>query len=813
MAIIQISKIQIRSGNLVDLPQLSEAEMGFASDAKQLFIGKTSTNENIEVLTGYSSLDFSQVVGSGGSNMNITAPIQDGQVMTYDISDNSWTNRGGTAPGNINLGSISNIRIANGAQGYVLSTDGLGNLSWTSKGTLYANIIAISTSNTFAAGSFVIGDDYQILVLGNTNWGLAGAVATAVVTGSIAETIPVDGTGTMTVTGATSGLLTVGAQLEGTGVVPGTTITSFLSGTGGLGTYVVSNNTVVNSTTISAFLSGYSFTATSAGSGTGTAFSASIMTVANTTPYTSDLAVTITGLQGTASTGINGKRFYVKVDPNFTGAGAGSGNVTLYTDQAMNTLLELDLDTANSLASYTNAPNAIATSMIYGGSGSFAGGANGTIQFNNNDISDGAPGFIYDLPHANVNLTGNLNATINLVAAGQLKSKIVTGTSPIVVTSTTFVPNLYVSQANTVDAVDTSTNHTYFPTFVYSSTANANYAVYSNTNLQYNAFTNELFSSNLRGIFANGTSNISIPSSGGNVNTSVGGVANIFVVTSTGANLAGTANVTGNANVGNLSTPGLITATGNITGGNLKTTGTANIGTLLVTGTTNLNNVGNITITGGSNGQVLMRPGTTDGVVAWGIPFANGLVNSTSDPYTSTSNILFAGSGPMAVVNISAGGVPNRLIIMGSQLGGNGGGQLNGSWSLGTGSTLEATYADLAEYYTADAIYETGTVLEFGGDNEVTLASDGSSRVAGVVSTNPAYVMNSMCKGDYPVAIALQGRIPVKVRGTIQKGDMLISGGNGYARPSNSPIIGTIIGKSLENFSGVGIIEVSVSRN
>ena len=58
MAIVQISKIQQRAGNLVDLPQLDEAEFGWASDTRRLFIGKTTPNENIEVLTGYSNISF-----------------------------------------------------------------------------------------------------------------------------------------------------------------------------------------------------------------------------------------------------------------------------------------------------------------------------------------------------------------------------------------------------------------------------------------------------------------------------------------------------------------------------------------------------------------------------------------------------------------------------------------------------------------------------------------------------------------------------------------------------------------------------------
>jgi len=73
--------------------------------------------------------------------------------------------------------------------------------------------------------------------------------------------------------------------------------------------------------------------------------------------------------------------------------------------------------------------------------------------------------------------------------------------------------------------------------------------------------------------------------------------------------------------------------------------------------------------------------------------------------------------------------------------------------------------------------------------------------------------MNSQCKGDYIVALALQGRVPCKVRGTVHKGDMLVSAGEGYARPMIHPYIGSVIGKSLENFDGTeGIIEVAVGR-
>jgi len=118
------------------------------------------------------------------------------------------------------------------------------------------------------------------------------------------------------------------------------------------------------------------------------------------------------------------------------------------------------------------------------------------------------------------------------------------------------------------------------------------------------------------------------------------------------------------------------------------------------------------------------------------------------------------------------------------------------------GTATAAQYADLAEKYVADQEYEPGTVLEFGGEFEVTLAEDGSNRLAGIVSTAPAYLMNSECVGTYVVALALQGRAPCKVRGKISKGDMLMSAGDGYARKAISPQIGTIIGKALADFDG-----------
>jgi hypothetical protein len=129
--------------------------------------------------------------------------------------------------------------------------------------------------------------------------------------------------------------------------------------------------------------------------------------------------------------------------------------------------------------------------------------------------------------------------------------------------------------------------------------------------------------------------------------------------------------------------------------------------------------------------------------------------------------------------------------------------------------SVNANYADLAEKYVADAEYAPGTVLMFGGDKEVTqCVHDLCSRVAGVVSTTPAYLMNSGLEGEHTVELALTGRVPTRVRGPILKGDLMVSAGDGHARAEGLPQVGTVIGKALEDFDGdSGVIEVVVGKH
>jgi hypothetical protein len=134
-------------------------------------------------------------------------------------------------------------------------------------------------------------------------------------------------------------------------------------------------------------------------------------------------------------------------------------------------------------------------------------------------------------------------------------------------------------------------------------------------------------------------------------------------------------------------------------------------------------------------------------------------------------------------------------------------------WSTFYGVSTQAKYADLAENYQADSNYTPGTVLEFGGTQEVTIATELTKRVAGVVSSNPAHLMNGGLQGANVVPMALQGRVPCKVTGSVQKGDLMVSAGFGYARADNNAQLGQVIGKALADFTGAkGQIEIVVGR-
>ena len=143
----------------------------------------------------------------------------------------------------------------------------------------------------------------------------------------------------------------------------------------------------------------------------------------------------------------------------------------------------------------------------------------------------------------------------------------------------------------------------------------------------------------------------------------------------------------------------------------------------------------------------------------------------------------------------------------------------SGNFSAGTitATATQAQYADLAENYVADADYEPGTVVVFGGNEEITVTDDANSpRVAGVISTDPAHLMNSTCEGVFVNAVALRGRVPVKCLGVVKKGDILITSHiAGVAMVASDPhFVGAacIIGKAISTklHDAEGVVEVLV---
>jgi hypothetical protein len=122
--------------------------------------------------------------------------------------------------------------------------------------------------------------------------------------------------------------------------------------------------------------------------------------------------------------------------------------------------------------------------------------------------------------------------------------------------------------------------------------------------------------------------------------------------------------------------------------------------------------------------------------------------------------------------------------------------------------------ADLAENYLSDRQYPAGAVLMFGGSAEVTLAEANTTKVAGIISTAPAHLMNGALQGASVLPLALIGRVPCMIIGPVTKGDLMVSAGMGYAKTNNNPIIGTVIGKALEDFPQTtkGMIEVAVGK-
>jgi hypothetical protein len=179
---------------------------------------------------------------------------------------------------------------------------------------------------------------------------------------------------------------------------------------------------------------------------------------------------------------------------------------------------------------------------------------------------------------------------------------------------------------------------------------------------------------------------------------------------------------------------------------------------------------------------------------------------------SSGGNITFTVAGT-AIAGISTAGIFNQ--------------QSNGVGNIGSATTYfntvfakatSAQYADLAENYVADQEYPVGTVIMIGGAKEVRSSSAyHSTKIIGTVSDKPAYIMNSGLQAEHVVTVALTGRVPCQVVGTIQRGDLLVASELHGIATVLDPVSyqpGCVIGKALEEYNSEvpGIIEIVVGK-
>ena len=240
-----------------------------------------------------------------------------------------------------------------------------------------------------------------------------------------------------------------------------------------------------------------------------------------------------------------------------------------------------------------------------------------------------------------------------------------------------------------------------------------------------------------------------------------------------------------------------------------------------------------------SGSDVTLQNQTSNGDIL--IKVNDGGVTTTAlsiDGATSTCSVA---SDPTTGLGVATKSYVDNLILTGNALARDGSNTINGdilpdgngTRNLGasltkfatvyattfSGTSTQAQYADVAERFHADDVYAPGTVVALGGVNEITkVAEDASEDVFGVVSEQPAHLMNAGAGTDetHP-GIALQGRVPVQVVGKVNKGDRLISAGNGLSRAGSRNEITpfNVIGRALTTKAddGVGIVEAVVQLN
>ena len=300
----------------------------------------------------------------------------------------------------------------------------------------------------------------------------------------------------------------------------------------------------------------------------------------------------------------------------------------------------------------------------------------------------------------------------------------------------------------------------------------------------------------------------------GATGTFTGTTINAAAIGNTGATLTGTIQTAAQTNITSVGTlSGL-----NVTASNVSVAITDSFNTItatknlrVVSGSRDLALIANI---GGGNYNSLTT--SNDSSIIFTGPVLGNAAFTISPWAATTSGIRISSVSNVATIRLAATTIQVDGNITNGGTSGTGNiGAVGATFNTVFAKATTAQYADLAEIYIADDNYPSGTVVVFGGIKEITVTSTAhDTRVAGVISTNPAYLMNSEVQG---LPVALTGRVPCLVQGPINKGEVLVTGLKpGTAQKINPARFqpGCVIGKSIENIPDdeLKLIEIVVGR-
>ena len=783
----------------------------------------------------------SRFIGSGNSLSNITGANVTGQVSNALVAGTVYTN---AQPNVTSVGTLTSLAVTSNITGGNVLTGGIisasGNV--TSNAYFIGNFLGNITGNLTVPGS-----NTQVLYNDNGNAGASPGLTF----------------------NAASNLLVVSGTISSTGNVSGGNIFS-AAVISSVGNIVSAANIIAGGNApTGAALNGIGLVA---GNNAGAPFATfvynsitqgwmsnvSIAPAANTTLnlgtsgnwWNNFYAFNITSSTIAANANISGGNLLtigaVSATGNITTAGYFIGNF------AGNITGNLSVPGSNTQVIYNNNGNAGASTGFTFNQASNAAVIAGNIT-GANILTIGLMSSTGNAVHGNVSTGGQVSAGANITGANLLTGGQVSATGNIT-TAGNFIGNLIGNITGNFNVPGSNTQ------IIYNNNGNAG----ASAGLTFNSATNALTTtgtvsatgnitanyfigngSQLTGItvaatfpVANGTSNVNAAVNA-NVTIGVGGTANVAVFATTGEYVAGIVSASGNVIGANILTGGLMSSTGNAIHGNVLTAG-------LISATSTITSAANITganiLTAGlmsSTGNAIHGNVLTAGLVSatgnittggyfLGI-FAGSISGNVTAPGTNTQ-VVYNNSGNLAgssnftfnqatnVLSVSTGTISVGNIVNSN---GNGVGNIGNASSYFNTVFAQATsavYADLAEMYAADSNYMPGTVVEFGGQNEITASStDHSILVAGIISTNPSYLMNSAQAGEHALPVALTGRAPCCVVGKIRRGDRLTTSniaGVATALDITKYQPGCIIGKALEDYDSdkIGIIEIAVGR-